>query len=70
MVVVQSVGTRIDVARKHSIVLSKIITAQNIPTDFLKSVGSDVIGDLYTLALDPVIVDPVDREFPEGTVES
>ena len=69
MVVVQTVSTRIDVARKQGIVLSKIITAQNITPDFLKSVGSDVIGDLWTLALGPVIVDPIDREFPEGAVE-
>ena len=69
MVVVQTVETGIDGSRKHGIVLSKIITAQNIAPDFLKSVGSDVIGDLWTLALDPVIVDPIDREFPEGAVE-
>ncbi len=69
MVVVQSVNTRIDVARKHGIVLSKIITAQNTSTNFFKAVGSDVIGDLYSLALDTVIVEPVDGEFPEGAVE-
>ena len=69
MVVVQTVSTRIDVARKQGIVLSKIITAQNIAPDFLKSVGTDVIGDLYTLTFDPIIVVPVDREFPEGAVE-
>jgi hypothetical protein len=69
MVVVQTVNTRIDVARKHGFVLSKIITAQNCTTDFFEAVGSDVIGDLYCLALDTVIVDPVDGEFPVGTVE-
>jgi len=69
MVVVQTVSTGIDVARKHGIVLSKIITAQNDSTNFLEAVGSNVISDLYCLPLDTVIVDPIDGEFPVGTVE-
>jgi hypothetical protein len=69
MVVVKTLDTGIDGSRKHGIVLSKIITAQNVSTNFLAAVGSNVIGDLYSLALDTVIVVLVDGGFPAGTVE-